>query len=186
MYEFPRQVLNLVRQLIVSALYDIDRILFLTTNLFNIILTSTIYVRTTPIKIRRKSMTSLRHIYAVMGASGHIGSVVAKLLLSAGNQVRVIGRSIEHLKRLVDQGAIPHTGDFYDVEMLKKAFIDVDGVFTMIPPNYQAPDHLAFQDQVGSAIASAIHNSQVKYLVNLSSIGAHLTEKNGPIQGLHK
>ncbi len=130
-------------------------------------------------------MTSLKHTYAVMGASGHIGSVVAKLLLNTGNQVRVIGRSAERLKGLVDQGAIPCTGEFYDIEVLTKAFMDVDGVFAMIPPNYQAPDHLAFQDRIGSAIARAIHKSGIRYLVNLSSIGANLAEKNGPIRGLH-
>lgn len=130
-------------------------------------------------------MTQTRHSYAVMGATGHIGKVVAKRLLQTGNQVRGIGRDAERLKELVDQGAILHTGEFHDVEMLTRAFTDVDGVFAMIPPDYHAPDHLAFQDRVGSAIDRALQNARVKFVVNLSSIGAHLGEKTGPIRGLH-
>lgn len=130
-------------------------------------------------------MTNRSRTYAVMGASGHIGKVVADLLLQAGSHVRVIGRSAGRLKGLVDRGAIPHTGEFHDGEMLTKAFTGVDGVFAMIPPDYHAPDHLAYQDRVGAAIAHALAAARVQFVVNLSSIGAHLGEKNGPIRGLH-
>jgi uncharacterized protein YbjT (DUF2867 family) len=129
-------------------------------------------------------MTEARHTYAVMGATGHVGSVVAERLLKTGAQVRGIGRNSERLKELVGQGAIPYTGAFDDVEALQEAFKDADGVFAMIPPDYHAPDHLAFQDRVGSAIARALRNARVKFVVNLSSIGAHLGEKTGPIRGL--
>ncbi len=131
-------------------------------------------------------MANRTRTYAVMGATGHIGKVVAESLLKAGNQVRVIGRSADRLNRLVGQGAILHRGEFHDVEMLITAFTGVDGVFAMIPPDYHAPDHLAFQDRVGSAIARALQTSRVQFVVNLSSIGAHLSERTGPIRGLHK
>ena len=130
-------------------------------------------------------MTQTRHTYTVMGATGHIGSVVAERLLKTGAQVRGIGRNSERLKGLVDQGAIPYTGAFDDVEALQEAFKGADGVFAMIPPDHHAPDHLAFQDRVGSAIARALRNARVKFVVSLSSIGAHLGEKTGPIRGLH-
>jgi uncharacterized protein YbjT (DUF2867 family) len=50
-----------------------------------------------------------------MGATGHVGRVVAERLLKTGAQVRGIGRNSERLKGLVDQGAIPYTGAFDDV-----------------------------------------------------------------------
>jgi uncharacterized protein YbjT (DUF2867 family) len=46
-------------------------------------------------------------------------------------------------------------------------------------------DFRAYQSSVGSAISSALRGSSVKYVVNLSSIGAELDSGNGPIAGLH-
>jgi len=131
-------------------------------------------------------MANRKRTYAVMGATGHIGKVVAERLLKTGSQVHVIGRSAERLQGLVNQGAIPHTGAFDDVEVLTGAFKGVDGVFAMIPPDYNTGDLLGFQDRVGSAIARALQTSRVQFVVNLSSVGAHLSERTGPIRGLHK
>ena len=130
-------------------------------------------------------MTNRSHTYAVMGATGHVGKIVAERLLRTGAQVRVIGRNAGRLTRLVDQGAIPYTSEFHDAEALTKAFTGVNGVFAMIPPDYHAPDHVAHQDRVGSAIARALEKVRARFVVSLSSIGAHLAEKNGPIRGLH-
>ena len=131
-------------------------------------------------------MANRKRTYAVMGATGHIGKVVAESLLEAGNQVRVIGRSADRLKGLVNQGAVPHTGAFDYVDVLTGAFRGVDAVFAMIPPDYNTGDLLGFQDRVGSAIVRALQTTRVQYVVSLSSVGAHLSEKTGPILGLHK
>jgi len=120
-----------------------------------------------------------------MGATGHIGKVVAERLLGAGHRVHVIARNADRLKGLVGQGAIPYAGAFDDVQVLTDAFKGVDGVFAMIPPDSHAPDHLAFQDRVGSATAKALQATRVQYVVNLSSVGAHLSERTGPVLGLH-
>lgn len=130
-------------------------------------------------------MSPLRRRYVIMGATGHVGSVVAESLLLKGAPVRVIGRNADHLKGLVDQGATAHPSEFDDAERLAKAFTGVDGVFAMIPPDYHAADHVAHQDRVGTAIARALEKARVPFVVNLSSIGAHLPEKNGPIRGLY-
>jgi len=130
-------------------------------------------------------MANRTRTYAVMGATGHIGKVVAERLLDTGSRVHVIGRDADRLKGLVGQGAIPYAGAFDDAEMLTNAFKGADGVFAMIPPDHHAPDHLAFQDRVGSAIVRGLQATRVQYVVNLSSIGAHLKEKTGPVLGLH-
>ncbi|MGH7208397.1 MAG: NmrA family NAD(P)-binding protein [Nitrospiraceae bacterium] len=131
-------------------------------------------------------MTAGIRTYAIMGATGHVGKVVAERLLRAGHQVHVMGRSVDRLKGLVGQGAISHAGAFDDVDVLTRAFRGVNGVFAMIPPDYTTGNFLAYQDRVGSAIARAVQTAGVPSLVNLSSIGAHLSEKTGPIRGLHK
>ena len=122
--------------------------------------------------------------FAVTGATGNIGSVLAETLLSRGYQVRAIGRSKDRLQSLVEKGAEPCVGSIDDADFLNRAF-RVDAVFTMIPPNATAENFRAYQNQIGEALAVAIKNAGVTEAVNLSSIAGHLAEGTGPIKGLH-
>src|SRR5512147_2858854 len=99
--------------------------------------------------------------YAVMGASGHIGRVIAERLLEGDHEVIVLGRSSERLKDLAAKGAKVHAGAFDDVQSLTQAFAGADGVFTMIPPDMMSHDYRAFQDRAGEAIARAVAQSKV-------------------------
>ena len=123
--------------------------------------------------------------FAVTGATGNIGSVLAETLLSRGYQVRAIGRSKDRLQSLVEKGAEPWVGSIDDADFLNRAFTGVDAVFTMIPPNATAENFRAYQNQIGEALAAAIKNAGVTEAVNLSSIAGHLAEGTGPIKGLH-
>jgi uncharacterized protein YbjT (DUF2867 family) len=46
-------------------------------------------------------------------------------------------------------------------------------------------DFRAYQNKIGESIGAAIRNSGIKYVVNLSSQGAELSEGTGPVKGLH-
>jgi uncharacterized protein YbjT (DUF2867 family) len=124
-------------------------------------------------------------MYAVMGATGNVGGKTADLLLKRGEKVRVIARSEEKLKRFGDRGAEVASGDAADTVFLTRAFTGADAVFTIIPPNMTAADLRGFQNEIGESIATAIRNSSVNYVVNLSSLGADIPEGTGPIKGLH-
>jgi uncharacterized protein YbjT (DUF2867 family) len=124
-------------------------------------------------------------MYVITGATGNIGKRIAETLLSKGEKVRVIGRSQEKLKSLLDKGAEARAGNLEDSEFLMHAFRGAKAIFAMIPPNFEAEDERKFQDRVGESLVKAIHNSGVKQVVSLSSIGADRTEKTGPILGLH-
>jgi uncharacterized protein YbjT (DUF2867 family) len=123
-------------------------------------------------------------MYAITGASGHIGSQAADLLLAQGEKVRVIGRSAAKLQRLVDKGAEAAVGDLKDSAFLTRAFTGATAVFAMIPPDYSAPDFRAYQNEIGESIATGIKKAGVRYLVSLSSQGAELESGTGPILGL--
>ena len=125
-------------------------------------------------------------MYAIIGATGHIGSRVADILLSKGEKVRLIGRDITKMQQYVSRGAEAAVGDLQDTAFLTGAFKGVDAVFSMIPPNYAAPNVRAFQDVVGISIATAIGTAGVGHVVNLSSQGADLPRDTGPILGLHE
>jgi uncharacterized protein YbjT (DUF2867 family) len=124
-------------------------------------------------------------MYAITGATGHIGSRVADLLLVRGEKVRLISRDAARLQRFVERGAEPAVGDLLDVKFLSEAFAGVKAVFAMIPPNYGARDFRSYQNVVGNNIATAIENAGVTHVVNLSSQGAELPRGTGPILGLH-
>jgi uncharacterized protein YbjT (DUF2867 family) len=123
--------------------------------------------------------------YVICGATGNVGSKVAKYLLEAGVPVRAVGRERVRLEPLAATGAEPWPGDLGDAKFLSKAFSEAGGVFAMIPPQYDAPDITAYQNGIGEALVTALENARVPRVVTLSSIGAHLFEGTGPIRGLH-
>lgn len=124
-------------------------------------------------------------MYAVMGASGHIGHEISKNLLEKGEKIRVIGRSKEKLADLVKLGAILFEGDAHKWEFLRECFKGCTAIFCMIPPDYQAKNMRASQNLFGEAIFKAIEASGCKKVVNLSSIGAEEDRATGPIKGLY-
>ena len=121
----------------------------------------------------------------IMGATGNIGSKLANILLDKGEKVTVIGRSADRLKAFVDRGAEAAIGDISDVGFLINVFNYAEAVFALIPPGYTAKDFCGYYNEIGSNLVQAIQQSRVKYVVFLSSIGAHLSEKTGPIKGSH-
>src|SRR5687767_5982571 len=123
-------------------------------------------------------------LYVITGATGNIGRVVADKLLDQKRKVRVVGRSQERLKRFVDRGAEAFVGTLEDAAAVTSAFEGATAAFTMIPPNTVAPGFRAFQNKVGEAIAAGLSRNRVRQVVNLSSVGAHLSERTGPILGL--
>lgn len=124
-------------------------------------------------------------MYAVCGATGNIGRVIAEKLLAQGKKVRAIGRSAERLQSLTDKGAEPIVADLEDTNAMAEAFTDVQAVFAMIPPNLTATDFRGYQNEIGQSLTDAIKKAGVKYVVNLSSIGAHLSKGVGVVNGLY-
>ena len=124
-------------------------------------------------------------MYVITGATGNTGKVIASTLLEAGKQVRIIARNAENAKELTNKGAVLFQGSTDDVELLKKAFDGATAVYAMLPMNMQAEDYTAFQLKHANAIAEAMEACKVKYVVDLSSQGAHLESGSGVVLGLH-
>ena len=123
--------------------------------------------------------------YVITGGAGNISKPLTEQLLNAGHQVTVIGRNAEHLKDLTALGATAAIGSVEDVAFLTKTFTGASAVYTMAPPNYAAPDLKAYIINIGKNYSEAIKASGVKYVVNLSSIGAHLPKGAGPVSALY-
>jgi len=121
----------------------------------------------------------------ITGATGKTGSRLAEILLEKGRTIRVIGRDAGKLKVFAEKGAEAAVGDMEDRAFLTEAFRGAEAVYALIPPNFIAADFRAYQAKIGENIVEAIKDSGARYIVNLSSQGAHLPDRTGPIKGLH-
>lgn len=124
-------------------------------------------------------------MYVILGATGHIGSVLTNTLLGKGERVRAFGRNECKLKKLANRGAETVVGDISDVETLIRVFSGARAAFVMLPPAMDSADYRADQDKFSNAISSAVQRSGLQYAVNLSSFGAQSPTGAGPISGLH-
>lgn len=123
-------------------------------------------------------------LYAVSGATGHIGRELANALLAAGKRVRVLGRDAGKLKAF--KGAETAIGSLDDPMYLKKALSGTTAVFAMIPPNLATSDYRGYSRRITESYLQAIPAGGAMHVVALSSVGAHLAEGAGPVNALHE
>ncbi|MGA0555329.1 NAD(P)H-binding protein [Larkinella sp. VNQ87] len=123
-------------------------------------------------------------MYVITGASGNTGKRIAHQLLAAGKPVTVVGRTAEHLTEFTDKGATAAVGSLEDADFLTTIYTGATAVYALVPPNFVTDDFRAYQTRVVDAHTAALRASGVSFVVTLSSLGAHLSEKNGVIQGM--
>ena len=119
----------------------------------------------------------------ILGATGTVGNKISAILLNEGHQVTLIARHTEKLEKFRELGATIVTADITDVDTLTTAFKAVDSAFILMPDNVKAENTRAYQRQVTSKLIEAIQNSGIKYIVNMSSLGAHMHEGTGIMAG---
>lgn len=123
--------------------------------------------------------------YVITGSIGHISKPVIEGLVKERNDVKVITSSSDRVADIQRLGAKALVGSVQDGNFLKSAFKGADAVYTMIPPIWQTSDWRKSMNEVANNYADAIEANQIRYVVNLSSIGAHVGNGVGPVDGLH-
>jgi len=123
--------------------------------------------------------------YVITGSIGNISKPVISELVKAGKNVRVITSNSSRTAEIKDLGATAHVGSVGDVDFLKRVFKGADVVYTMIPPIWQTTNWIESMNHVAESYAEAIQSSDIKYVVNLSSMGADVGNGVGPVDGLH-
>src|ERR1044071_5463285 len=123
--------------------------------------------------------------YVITGSLGHIGKPLTEILIKAGTDVTVITSKPEHALKTEKLGAKAAVGSVDDVDFLTKTFRGADAVYTMVPTKYDAKDVKQWHEEMGKIYAQAINAAGIKYVVNLSSVGAHMAEGAGPVNGLY-
>lgn len=122
----------------------------------------------------------------IIGASGNVGSKVAKELVDSGHRVRVLGRTAASLNELSERGADVRVGDIADTAWLGEALEGSGAAFAMVPSNPFDQNYAANQERLGESICAALEARAVPTVVTLSSLGADHLDAPGVIGALHR
>ena len=126
------------------------------------------------------------------GATGFLGSHVARQLLARGAELRLLVRSTSRLDNIVDLAAERVTGDLRDIESLRKGMSGCEFVFH-VAADYRLwarnRDELYQSNVEGTRnILHAARDSGVRRVVYTSSVATmgfgnngHLTDENSPV-----
>ena len=116
----------------------------------------------------------------VTGSLGNISRILTERLVASGHEVKVISSNPEKAKEIEQLKAVPLIGSVDDYQFVKDSFKGSEAVYLMIPPNFRTSDLKQYIQTVGKLYANALKETGIKYVVNLSSVGAHLEDGLGP------
>lgn len=122
--------------------------------------------------------------YVLTGSIGHISKPLAQTLIAAGHSVKIVTSKTNRVAEIEKLGATAAVGSVEDQAFINSTFAGADAVYLMIPPNFAAPDFKAYQQKVADGYTAAIQQTGIKKVVVLSSIGAHMKQGAGPVDGL--
>lgn len=122
--------------------------------------------------------------YILTGSTGNITKPLAQKLIEANHEVIIISSNESKASEIEALGAKAAIGSLLDAQFLTQTFSGADAVYLMIPPNFAVSDWLGFQKEISESFITAVKQSGVKNIVQLSSIGAHMGTGAGPIDGL--
>ena len=118
--------------------------------------------------------------------SGHIGSKLADILLNSGQaQITVLARTASKVEHLAARGARVVAGDQLDAAAVDKAVDGAEVLFWAVGMDYTAADVRARYNQFADAATGVLRRHPQLRIVHLSSVGAQLPDRTGPIKGLY-
>lgn len=117
-------------------------------------------------------------MYAVTGITGKVGGAVARTLLGAGQSVRAVVRSTEKGLPWAQLGCEVALADVDDAQAMAQAFTGVDGVFIMLPSNFDPIPGFPEARLIVENIRQALEYAKPGKVVCLSTIGVQATQPN--------
>jgi len=117
-------------------------------------------------------------MFAITGITGQVGGVVARSLLADGHAVRAVVRDSAKGLAWAQQGCSVAQAAMEDAAALQEAFTGVEGVFVLLPPNFDPhPDNPVTERQI-AALHTALLAARPDKVVCLSTIGAQASQPN--------
>jgi uncharacterized protein YbjT (DUF2867 family) len=117
-------------------------------------------------------------MYAITGITGRIGGGVARALLAANQSVRAVVRDIGKGAAWAERGCELSVADMNDATTLTAAFKGVEGVFVLLPPNFDPTPGFPEARRMATAMQSALEAASPPKVLFLSTIGAQATRSN--------
>jgi uncharacterized protein YbjT (DUF2867 family) len=117
-------------------------------------------------------------MYAVTGITGQVGGVIGQALLTAKQPVRAIVRDSGKGQVWADRGCEVRMATIEDATSLTTAFQGAEGVFVLVPPNFDPLPGFPEARSIGAALRSALDAARPSRVVYLSTIGAQANEPN--------
>jgi len=117
-------------------------------------------------------------MFAVTGATGKVGGVVARALLAAGQSVRVVVRDPGKSEVWSSRGCEVAVAESTDAEALTRAFTGIEGAFVMLPPIFDPTPGFPEAKEMIVALRRSLLQGKPAKIVVLSTIGAEATQPN--------
>src|SRR5580693_8836116 len=95
-------------------------------------------------------------MHAIMGITGQIGGVVARALLDAKQPVRAIVRDAAKGQAWSDRGCEVALATIEDAASLAAAFRGAEGVFVLVPPNFDPLPGFPEAQAIGNTLRTAL------------------------------
>jgi uncharacterized protein YbjT (DUF2867 family) len=117
-------------------------------------------------------------MYAIMGITGQIGGVIARTLLASKHPVRAVVRDATKGRAWSNLGCEVVLATIEDRASLVAAFQEAEGVFVLVPPNFDPLPEFPEAQAIGETLRAALVEANPSRVVYLSTIGAQATEPN--------
>jgi NAD(P)H dehydrogenase (quinone) len=117
-------------------------------------------------------------MYAIMGITGQIGSAIGRILLAAKQPVRAVVRDAGKGQIWADRGCEIALANIEDTASLTTAFRGAEGVFVLVPPNFDPAPEFPEARVIAAALRTALEAARPARVVYLSTIGAQASQSN--------
>ena len=117
-------------------------------------------------------------MYAVTGITGQVGGSVAENLLKQGHEVRAVVRDAGKGRLWSDRGCEVALATFENAASLVEAFRGAEGVFVLVPPNFDPLPEFPEAHKLGEMLHTVLLQANPARIVYLSTIGAQAKEPN--------
>jgi uncharacterized protein YbjT (DUF2867 family) len=125
-----------------------------------------------------------RPMFVILGATGHVGSAVAEVLIGAGQRVTVVTRDRDKAAIWRSRGAEAAVVDLADVDGLRSVFERNRRAFLLNPPAPPSSDTDDEEHRTFGYIVRALDGSGLEKLVVESTYGAQPGDRLGDLSVL--
>jgi uncharacterized protein YbjT (DUF2867 family) len=117
-------------------------------------------------------------MFAITGITGNVGGEVARNLLATGQLVRAVVRDLTKGEVWTKRGCDLMGADINNAAALTSAFKRSEGVFVLVPPNFDPSPDFREAQAIAATLSSALDAARPGKVVYLSTIGAQAAQSN--------